>query len=253
MRTNAKINIKNLNVGQFSKAMAGVIIPVTGTLAGDADLTFKGADLNSQLKSLSGTTNFTISNGEVKEFIKLENFLHAGNILSQNIFGFNLNSVLSTIASKNTGEFKKLDGTITFGNSWAEIKKFKTQGYNMSLNVKGKYNILTHYADLNAFGRISSSVANAMGPLSKYSLGQTVDNLASQNEVVSTIVNIAKKVSPTNSLLQEASEKEIAEIPKLVNESLETKEFMALIQGNALKTSSVKTFKWLQPKEKTQD
>jgi hypothetical protein len=183
----------------------------------------------------------------MENFIRFENFLYASNLVSQSLFKFNLNSILSSVSSKNTSEFKKLEGVINFANGWANIQTFKSQGPNMSLNVGGKYNLTTNFADLTVLGRISSTVANVLGPLGNYSVSNFIDKAASTNDTVSTILNIAKAVAPTNPLLQEVTSAEIAKIPALsTGETTNTKAFRVIINGLATKTTSVKSFKWIE-------
>ncbi|MBE7706466.1 MAG: AsmA family protein [Cyanobacteria bacterium SIG30] len=244
LRANIDMQMQGINVGKFTNAMSGIVLPITGIAQGNAKLTFKGSTFKQQMQSINGSVDFNVRNGEIKELIKFENFLKAGNILSQNILGFNLNSAISAVSGKNTGNFDTLNGLITFANGYANIQTFKTRGNQMSLNVTGKYNLLTNYIDAKILGRISTGVVNVLGPLGNYSVSKIIDDVASKNQTVNTILNIAKAIAPTNPLFQTATESEIAQIPELTNNG-ENKQFMVILQGLITKTTTVKSFKWI--------
>ncbi len=247
LRTNVNVSAKDINVAKFGKAMGSVVVPITGTADGIAKVSFKGATFDQQMKSLNGSAKFNVQEGHMEDFIKFENFLYASNLISQNLFKFNLNSIISSVSSKNTSYFKKLEGVINFADGWANLQTFKSQGPSMSLNVDGKYNLTTNFADLTVLGRVSSAVASVMGPLGDYSVSNLIDKAASANETVSTILNIAKAVAPANPLLQTVTPSEIAKIPALsTGETANTKSFRVVINGLATKTTSVKSFKWVE-------
>ena len=196
------------------------------------------------MKTLTGNAKFTVKNGVMKDFIKFENFLYAGNLLSENILGFNLNNAISSVSKVNTGEFSSLEGTLTFGNGWATINKFTSRGANMSLYATGKYNLLTNYADMKILGRISPHVANKLGPVGDFTLNKVLEKMPSK---ALAVLEAVKTVAPKNPLLATISKDDIAKIPELTAGSTEgEKEFQVLIQGLVSSVKSVKSFKWAQ-------
>lgn len=244
LKTGFNITGKNINVAKASKAFVGVTLPSSGTLEGIVKGEFRGATFNQQMKTLTGNAKFTVKNGVMKDFVKFENFLYAGNLLSQNILGFNLNSAVSAVSKVNTGEFSSLEGTLTFGNGWATINKFSSKGANMSLYATGKYNLLTNYADMKILGRISPTVANKLGPVGDFTLNKVLEKMPTK---ALAVLEAVKTVAPKNPLLATISSEDIAKIPTLTTGSADdTKEFQVLIQGLVTSAKSVKSFKWAQ-------
>ncbi len=244
LKTGFNITGKNINVAKASKAFVGVTLPSSGTLEGIVKGEFRGATFTQQMKTLTGNAKFTVKNGVMKDFIKFENFLYAGNLLSENILGFNLNSAVSAVSKVNTGEFSSLEGTLTFGNGWATINKFSSKGANMSLYATGKFNLLTNYADMKILGRISPTVANKLGPVGDFSLNKVIEKMPSK---ALAVLEAVKTIAPKNPLLATISSDDIAKIPSLTSGDSEgSKEFQVLIQGLVTSAKSVKSFKWAQ-------
>lgn len=234
---------KNINVRKAAKPTTGVALPLSGTLDGIVKVGFRGDTYQQQMRTLKGIAKFTVSDGEMRDFIRFENFLYASNILSQNFLGFNLNSVASAVGRVDTGQFKTLNGTITFTGGWANIQEFKSTGPNMSLWANGRFNLLTNFVDMKVLGRISPRVASVLGPMGNFSLNSAIEKLPEKGQ---EIFNIIKSVAPKNPLFMEVSPSEIAKIPPLsVVSGGESKEFQVVLNGPAESSRSVKSFKWI--------
>lgn len=240
---------KAINVSKAAKAFNLSSILMSGTLNGLAKVEFRGTTWEQQIGTLKGQVKFDITNGQYGESARFERFLQAGNLLTQSLLNFNLNQTISAVTSKNTGAFSKLEGTISLANSWANITNFSSTGSNMSLWASGKYNILTTVADIKVLGKISSNVANILGPLGNFSLDKAIDKLPTKGATI--IKSIANTISPTKSLFEEISINDLNKIPALTNTQNNTnsKDFQVLIKGETTKVSSIKSFKWVQKQE----
>ena len=243
-----KVNIdgtgKAINARKAASCFAGgSSILLGGTMNGIAKLSLRGNTYDQQMRTLNGQVIFDISNGQYGEAARFERFLHAGNLLTQSLFNLNLNQAISAVTSKNTGEFKKIEGKISLSNGWANITSLESSGPNMSLYITGKYNLLTGNSDLKILGRISSVVVNVLGPLGTFSLDKVVNKLP-QTGVA--ILNTIKAIAPQNPLFADINSKDIANIPPLsvVSNNTESKDFQVLINGPIAKTTSIKSFKW---------
>ena len=54
-----------------------------------------------------------------------------------------INSVIQTLAPKNTGKFEYIKGHMTFDNGWAIFNPIHSGGEQMSLYITGKFNLLS--------------------------------------------------------------------------------------------------------------
>lgn len=245
---NTKVTVdgiaKALDVRKAGSAFVGASsLILSGDLNGMAKLNFRGTTYEQQMRTLNGQVKFDISNGQLGDAARFERFLQAGNLLSQSVLNLNLNQTVSAVTSRNTGEFKKMEGTLSITNGWANITDFKSSGPNMSLYATGKYNILTGNSDLKILGRISSVIVNVLGPLGSFSIDKMFDKLSPKGlAVISTL----KAITPTNPLFAEINKTDLAKIPPLseVSQNTSAKDFQVLINGPVSKTTSVKSFKW---------
>lgn len=241
----ADINMtgKNINVKSAGKAFTGLAMPLSGKLNGLIKVSMTGETYEQQMRTLTGMTKFDVTNGEMKNFIRFEHFLYAGNILSQNLLGFNLNSIISAVTRVDTGAFKTLTGTISFAGGWANVQEFKSSGPNMSLFANGKYNLLTNFVDMKVLGRISPQVVGVLGPIGNFSVSSLLNKLPEKGQ---EILGIVKSIAPQNPFMMQVSPGDIAKIPDLSPASSGTsREFQVVINGSAESPKSVKSFKWI--------
>ncbi len=217
----------------------------SGNLTAIAKLDFLGTTQEQQLRTLNGQISFNITNGQLSQYASLENFLHASNLLSQGLMNLNLNNVISAITNKDTGEFEKLQGSISLSNGWANINDFISVGKDMSLYASGKYNILTTNTDLKLLGRISSSVVQVLGPLGSFSINKAISKI---NPKGLEIIDNIKSMALNSPFFASAKSEEIKHIPELSeqNENELTKDFQVIINGPIARASSIKSFKWVE-------
>ena len=245
---NTKVSVdgigKSINVKKAASCfVGGSSIIMSGTANGIAKLNYRGNTYDQQIKTMSGQIIFDIANGQYGEAARFERFLHAGNLLSQSLLNWNINQTISAVTSRNTGEFKSINGKISLANGWANITSLESSGPNMSLYITGKYNLLTENSDIKVLGRISSSVVSVLGPLGSFSLNKVVDKLP---ETGLAILNTIKTIAPTNPLFADISKNDLDKIPELstISNNSTSKDFQVLINGQLSKTTSIKSFKW---------
>lgn len=244
-KTTVDATLKSLNAPKALRAFVGSSsVILSGTLNAIAQVNFRGATYEQQMRNLNGQVKFDISNGQYGEAARFERFLHAGNLLSQSLFNLNINSAISSVTSRNTGEFKKIDGSITLQNGWANINSFKSSGPNMSLYVTGRYNILTTNSDLKVLGRISSRIVSVLGPVGSFSIDKLISKLPQSGQ---NIFNAIKSVTPQNPLFEQVSASELKNIPSLSQstDNSTAKDFQVVVLGPVNKATSIKQFKWI--------
>lgn len=229
--------LKAIGIRHFSNQLKAFSIAASGRLSSMIDAKFYlTADYNALIKSSQGYIKFNIDDGELNQFAKLERFLQAGNILSQSIFKLNLNSMLSTVTKQNTGYFKTIEGTIKLENAKGNIQYIKTQGQNMSMYIKGYYDLLTNNASIKVLGKIPLSIVSVMGNIGK----TTIEDIVNKEE--NKEINAQK-----SNLTVLIPNEEINKIPSLLNEQnqTQTRLFSVIINGDVTKVSSIKSFRWI--------
>ncbi len=244
-KTNVKAVLKNLNVRNLTSKIKEFSIASTGHLSALINASFTGFDYGDILKTFDGYVKFNIDDGELAQFARLERFLQAGNILSQSILKLSLNSALSAISKQNTGYFKTIEGTANIKNSIADIQYIKTQGANMSLYLKGNFNLISQNCNIDVYGSIPSSTVSVLGSIGKFKTQQLVDKMSKdKKDIIETLT-----ASPIEKMLTTTVNKEkLQNIPPLLNQTqdTQTREFIVHIMGKIENISSIEYFKWVE-------
>ena len=211
---------------------------ISGNASADANLKFSGVTPEEITKTLNGTVNITISNGEMGNLGRLDFYLKASNILSNNAVSAAVNKVINLSTLNQTGKFNKAYGTLTFSKGGnININSLKTQGPKMSLYMKGSLNDITFNGNLQVIGRLSQDMVDALGPLSQAAFDKVVSKLTPLTE----LLNI-----PLTGFQTTEGKSDRAQVPKLNDNSDGAGMFLVKINGNVFKPASVKMFKWIK-------
>ncbi len=189
----ADMQANNMSTRDAAKAFIGLDIIRSGTLEWTAKVSLSGATFEEQMKTLNGTVNFAIKDGEYGENISFGRFINAANVLNLGTFSSILNTITAKINNINTQEFKNVNGILTFNNGIAGVSSFKSQGPNMSLYANGTYGLLNNNANLKITGRVSSKVAGMLGNLGVNKLQSTVEKVSAAAE--NTINKVTDKLN----------------------------------------------------------
>ena len=234
IKKNIKTNIKlkELNIRLLPSKLKEILIAESGKLNAEIKLKSNNLNINDILLDSEVDIYFTIENGELSQFAKLERFLQAGNILSQSILKLSLNSALSVINKQNSGDFKLIEGKAHIQHQNADIEYIKSQGSNMSLHLDGKFNMQNQYFKGKVLGRIPLTTVNVLGNFGEFSIDKKIK--------ATNPTAIEKKFSV------DIPNDEIEKIPELAyNASVsQTREFVVNIDGFIKNLNSIRDFKW---------
>ncbi|MBQ9245936.1 AsmA family protein [bacterium] len=236
-----KANVKGsgLDVEKTLLDAAAMKDTLTGTMDFDADISLKGSSYEEQMKSLKGKVNFTMKNGTLGPFGRIENLIIADNIRQNAFFKTALGTTINQITKFDTTHFNSLTGNMSFNNGIAQINPITSSGDVMSTYIFGNFDLLKNNIDVTLRGRLGSQVSESMGTLSMINP-----------------INLSKKATTINPLLgnifviftQQVTDSEMAQIPKLGKDYSDTNttRFQAILKGDVAKPNSVvKSFKWL--------
>ena len=158
----ANIQGRAMDANGAVTALVGLKDQLMGKLDFDADISMMGMVYEQQMKTLKGFVNFSLGAGQMGSLGRLEHFIYASNLMSQKFAQSTLNSVIQTLAPKNTGKFEYLKGHLTFNNGWAKIDPIHSGGPQMSLYISGSYNLLNNYANIEILGRVAKEIVNVI-------------------------------------------------------------------------------------------
>ena len=227
---------QGINVTPFVTDFTGLKDQIRGTGKFTAKVTFSGADYNTQMKTLKGTVDFEVVDGQYGNLGKFENFLNAPNLSSITGFAQSFLSATQKLSPQNTGQFDTLTGHIDLADGYASLNPVKSTGKTMSLYITGKFNLLTNVLQADVYGNIRKEIVDTLGPVGNISFSNIIGKAGSFGQKASSLLNTYNQVVTKQSLNK---------IPALSSEA-STKPFLVLLNGNINNPAAVvKSFKWL--------
>ena len=229
----------NINVEKALLDSANTKNALTGNMTFTTDLLLDIKKPEDILKNIGGNIIFTVEEGQLGPFGKLENMILAENIRESQFFQTALGSVINKIATIDTSRFKKLDGVAVFDNGIVHLMPITTVGNVMSLHIAGDFDILKNTADMKVRAKLGAATANLLGPLAQLNPINLVQSTPGLNVVMAkTFFLFCESLTP----------EETSALPHLeteLDDKLATK-FQIVIRGDVSKPLTlIKSFKWL--------
>lgn len=204
-----------------------------------ADLSLKGATYEEQVKSLKGEVTFSAKNGQFGPFGKLENLIIAENIRESQFFQTALGGVIDSLATIDTTHFDTLTGTVNLADGIATIDPIISKGDALALKLFGDMDILKNTANMKAQAKLTSTVANLLGPLNAVNPINIMNSAGGMNVLTAKAFSLFCEAIP---------EDEMNSIPSFDNSYINNNalKFQLGIRGDLAKPLTlVKSFKWL--------
>lgn len=234
-----RVSGNNLDVQKALLQAAAMDNMLYGTAEFDTDISLRGATYEEQMKTLKGEVNFKVKDGQFGPFGKLENLIIAENIRESEFFKTTLGGVLDSLTKIDTTHFDTLQGHLTFDNGIATMDPITSIGDALSLKIFGDMDLLGNSVDMKVRARLTSTIANLLGPLN------AINPINLMNQAGGMNVLTAKAFS----LFCEAvSQEEMDSIPAFENGYIDfnSTKFQIVVRGDLAKPLTlVKSFKWL--------
>ncbi len=229
----------NLDVEQTLLDAANMKDTLTGTMDFDTNISLKGTTYEEQMKSLTGDVNFTMKNGQLGPFGKLENLIMAENIRENDFFKSTIGGVLNSLLSFDTSKYNSLTGHLSFKNGITQINPIKSSGDIMATYIFGNFDLLKNTIDIKLRGRLGSQVSDSLGPVAMLNPINLMKATPGMSLVMGKLFFL---------FTEQVTESEMAQIPSLGKEISDTNatKFQVVIKGDVAKPLTlVKSFKWL--------
>ena len=247
MLLNINVNGRGVDVAQALYDGAGMKDTLSGTARFNADLSLQGTTFEQQVKSLKGTVDFDVKDGQFGPFGKLENLIIAENIRESQFFQTALGGIISGLTTIDTTHFSELKGNVHFLDGICYLEPVTSLGDILSLHIYGDFDILRNYADMKVRARMASLISNLLGPIGAINPANLINSAASLNIVTAKAFSIFCEMIP---------EDEMSEIPSFANSYVDNAatKFQLVVRGDAAKPLSlVKSFKWLATESEYQN
>ena len=236
-----KVSGKNFDVEKALLTLANMKDTLAGTANFKTDITMNASAPNEieQMKSLYGTVDFNIVDGQLGPFGRIENLILAENIRESKFFQTTLGGIINSFATIESSHFQNLDGHLEFANGIVNINPITTIGKVLCVHIAGNMDLIANTADMKLRARMGSQFSNMLGPL------------AALNPI-----NLVKVTPGLNVMAAQAfqffcesvSQAEMDALPNFVDEfsDLSTTKFQVVIRGDVAKPLTlIKSFKWL--------
>ncbi len=219
-------------------AAAGIPNALSGILGFNANLSLNAyaSTYNDMLKSVKGTITFDIKDGHYMNIGTLDQFILAGNVVSNTILKAALLPVKNMPVVKNSSEFSVIKGSVDMLDGIATLKPVTSSGKTVAYYVTGKYNIITGYTNVIILGRMGAEIVAVLGPLGQLSASKLTAFIPKFGTQTLNILN---------ALTSDPANEQVSRIPTLTDTKTTYKDFKVLFIGNIMSPASIKTFKWL--------
>ncbi len=227
-KTSLLVNAEEMDANNLSEMLFDLSNQMYGALTGTLNITCNGTNAQICMSTLTGNGTFNVSDGRMPKLGSLEYLLKAGNLLKGGLTDLSINSIIDIITPLKTGEFTDIFGSIKILNGIAEDIKISTKGENLSLYMKGNYNLVTSDAQMYVFGLLSKKIKTPLGAIGNMSLN--------------TLFNLIPGVK-----LEQDSPfiSDINKIPGIELSKDDYRKFIAEIRGDINGENYVKSFKWI--------
>lgn len=216
---------------------------LSGLLEFNTNINLKGTTYEEQVKSLKGTVDFSMKNGQFGPFAKLENFFLAKNIRENPVFKATIGAILSPILTIDSTHFEELKGKLSFNNGIVNMVPITSRGDILCILIKGNMNLLTNQIDSKVRVRLASTVSDLLGPLAMANPVNLIKNTPGLNIVTAKLFTFFTQI---------VTENEYKEIPDFSSKHTDKNatKFQIILSGDVAKpVKLVKSFKWLSLQE----
>lgn len=234
-----RVSGSNLDVQKALLQAAAMDNMLYGIAEFAADISLRGMTYAEQMKTLKGSVDFKVTDGQFGPFGKIENLIIAENIRESEFFQTTLGGVLDSLTKVDTTHFDTLLGHLTFNKGIATIDPITSIGDALSLKIFGDMDLLKNTVDMKVRARLTSSIANLLGPLNAINPINLINSAGGMN------VFTAKAFA----LFCEAvTQEEMDSIPAFENGYIDfnSTKFQLVVRGDLAKPLTlIKSFKWL--------
>ena len=233
-----RVSGSGLNVENALLKLANLKDTLKGTASFTTDIALRGTTQLEQMKSLKGKVTFSLKNGQLGPFGKIENLILAENIRESEFFQTTIGQVINSITSIETSHYDVLDGVLSFKDGVAEIENITSQGKVLSVHIAGNMNLLSNQADMKLRGRLASQVSDMLGPLAYINPVNLIKNTPGMNVLAAKAFFL---------FCESVTEEEMKAIPELYHYSdANATKFQVVLRGDTTKPLTlIKSFKWL--------
>ncbi len=230
-KISAEVMAKHVDANKIATAIFEAKDQIFGYLNGSMMFSTRGTTEEERLNNISGTVYFELNDGKMPKLGSVEYLLKASSLFKSGITGVSINNFIDLIAPVKTGYFNSIRGLLLISHGKAKNVEIFSSGDNLSMYIKGTYDIPESFADLNVYGRLTKKADNILGPVGNMSF----------NSLLNLIPGFKLDRRDKTAII-----KELNKIPGVEFNDMQYRIFNAKIHGNINSDKYVKYFKWIE-------
>lgn len=225
----------DVSASRIGDELIGSPDEITGKSQAEIVLETHGEDNKKLVKNLRGHGSIEVENGIVSRFAHLETRLTQYNLLTQGIFGFNLNNLVQSVWPVRTGEFTSLNNKFSFANGSLKVEEMRFNGKDMRMWGTGTANLVNNKVKIEMAGKIPRVTGSRLGG----GIGEVSKNLTLQKMMKVVTMGRLENLPSLPVLGAIATDK-----PRTFTFSVDSE----LGDPKTIARSIEKSFKWIQNK-----
>ncbi|MDZ4832981.1 MAG: AsmA-like C-terminal region-containing protein [Candidatus Melainabacteria bacterium] len=158
-----KALFSDVSAARIGDELVGSPDEITGKGKASIVLETHGEDNQKMMKNLRGHGSIEVENGIVSRFSDLETRLTQYNLLTQGIFGFNINNLVQSVWPTRTGEFTSLNNKFSFADGMLKVDEMRFNGKDMRMWGSGTASLVSNKVSLEIAGKIPRVSGSRIG------------------------------------------------------------------------------------------
>ncbi len=224
-----------VSAARISDELMGSSDEITGKGKASIVLETHGEDNKEMTKNLRGHGSIEVENGTVHRVSDLETRLTQYNLLTQGVFGFNVNNLVQSVWPVKTGEFTSLTNKFSFADGLLKIEEMRFNGKDMRMWGTGTASLINNKIKFDMAGKIPRVIGSRLGG----GLGEVSKNITIQKMMKFVTLGRLENLPALPVLGAIATDK-----PRTFTFNIDSE----LDNPKTIARSIEKSFKWLQNK-----
>lgn len=224
-----------VSAARITDELMGSADELTGKGKASIVLETHGEDNKQMTKNLKGHGSIEVENGTVHRVSDLETRLTQYNLLTQGVFGFNVNNLVQSVWPVKTGEFTSLTNKFSFADGSLKIEEMRFNGKDMRMWGTGSASLINNKIKFEMAGKIPRVIGSRLGG----GLGEVSKNITIQKMMKFVTLGRLENLPSLPVLGAIATDK-----PRTFTFNIDSE----LDNPKTIARSIEKSFKWLQNK-----
>jgi len=173
----SNVTLRSIAANEIGDKLLGHPREITGKADADLELSTIGGDSRKLVHNLNGHGTITVKEGVIARVAQLQTGLTRYNLLTQGIFGFNVNNLVQSLWPVRTGQFHTLNYAFDVDSGAVKFNEIRFSGDDLRLWGNGTANLETSKVNLEIAGKIPRVASSRLGAIGMAMRNVTIQKL----------------------------------------------------------------------------